>query len=182
MKTKYFFTKCRRFCIGELTQTRESLGCYKELLLDQFDLYGNASWVTYNTMCRLGIHMSRLSNVPQQATFNIYSYTKCKEKFELRYIITFVKMQFNSTLYQGTALTMNDSMAHCLESLRMWKKMATHVIMTQEAPLWSREGTNMSKLELYPKIMILRITWSGPKSFVNIVISHIFMLMSPPAA
>ena len=91
-KTKYFFTKCRRFCIGELTQTRESLGCYKELLLDQFDLYGNASWVTYNTMCRLGFHMSRLSNVPQQATFNIYSYTKCKEKFELWYVITLVKM------------------------------------------------------------------------------------------
>ena len=96
---KYMFTICRRFCAREpFTYTRESLGCYRELLLHQFDLYGNAAWVTYNTMCRSGIHKSRLSNIPQQATFNVYSYTKCKEKFEPRYIITFVKMQFNFNL------------------------------------------------------------------------------------
>ena len=80
-----------------------------------------------------------------------------------------------STLYQGTALTIINSMAHCLEGLRMWKKMATHVKMTQEAPLWSREGTNMYKLEFYPGIMLLRSRWSGPPGFVNTVTSPIFM-------
>ena len=74
---------------GKDSEQGPSLGmnCYKDLLFHQFEEKFNASWVTYNALCRQYDSSDFFPTILdkkslKQATMAVFSYSFCKEVFE----------------------------------------------------------------------------------------------------